>query len=457
MEKEKDPSLNEILQLYADQGVTNLYVKKLAPNDNSKNQIYLSGSFSTLNLIPHCEDYKVSKITEKNGAVIHSKVNFFWLNAFGVEQAEYSKLILYPKYPEVRLSGFLQGCKSAPSKWMKVPEKHERPFYKGRFLFLGIEPSGKIIAYLSIPHSSISLQVQDLISKNSCDEGVLLDVTSLLKNHSKAPFSFDTWNEVSLALKKIHEKGWIKGKRLKKGALVNYNKLNGGGYTLEAELGIEPNGYAEPDYLGWEVKSFKVKDFSKLKGHRITLFTPEPDGGIYNELSFLEWIKTYGYPDTLGRPDRLNFGGYFRVGKLNERTGLTLEMSNFNEKEKTNFTFEGILGLIDKNNKIAASWSYKKLISHWKKKHNKAVYVPALKESFNGHLHYNYSPFVLKGEGTDFFIFLSLLKERFLFLDPGMKVENVTTYPKIHKRSQFRMLSTYLDKMYYEFNQVDVR
>jgi len=27
---------------------------------------------------------------------------------------------------------------------------------------------------------------------------------------------------------------------------------NRGGYTLEAELGITPNGYSEPDFMGWE-------------------------------------------------------------------------------------------------------------------------------------------------------------------------------------------------------------
>ncbi|MEO0062747.1 MAG: hypothetical protein RLZZ08_1307, partial [Pseudomonadota bacterium] len=32
-------------------------------------------------------------------------------------------------------------------------------------------------------------------------------------------------------------------------------------YTLEAELGITPNGIAEPDFQGWEVKQYGVRDF----------------------------------------------------------------------------------------------------------------------------------------------------------------------------------------------------
>jgi hypothetical protein len=39
---------------------------------------------------------------------------------------------------------------------------------------------------------------------------------------------------------------------------------NCGGYTLEAELGITPNGYSEPDFLGWEVKQFGVANFARV-------------------------------------------------------------------------------------------------------------------------------------------------------------------------------------------------
>ncbi len=36
------------------------------------------------------------------------------------------------------------------------------------------------------------------------------------------------------------------------GSITPYLARNGGGYTLEAELGILPNSYSEPDLLGWE-------------------------------------------------------------------------------------------------------------------------------------------------------------------------------------------------------------
>ena len=52
--------------------------------------------------------------------------------------------------------------------------------------------------------------------------------------------------------------------------------------TLEAELGITPNGYAEPDFMGWEVKQYGVTDFIAIRPRSpVTLMTPEPTGGIY--------------------------------------------------------------------------------------------------------------------------------------------------------------------------------
>ena len=46
-------SLGQLLELMRLQGAVRLYAKKLAPNDNSKNQIYLGGDFSALNVIPY--------------------------------------------------------------------------------------------------------------------------------------------------------------------------------------------------------------------------------------------------------------------------------------------------------------------------------------------------------------------------------------------------------------------
>ena len=49
----------------------------------------------------------------------------------------------------------------------------------------------------------------------------------------------------------------------------------GGGFTLEAELGI-PKVLAHAQHLGWEVKQFAVEDYERIESAKpITLMTPE--------------------------------------------------------------------------------------------------------------------------------------------------------------------------------------
>ncbi len=75
----------------------------------------------------------------------------------------------------------------------------------------------------------------------------------------------------------FHEQGWIRSKRLNaQGEIISCEAPQCGGYTLEAELGIIPNGRAEPDFLDWEIKNFSVTNFEKFKSKIITLMTPEP-------------------------------------------------------------------------------------------------------------------------------------------------------------------------------------
>ena len=115
-------SLAQLLDLMRHHGAIRIYAKKLAPNDNSKNQVYLGGDFSALNIIPHGEIY--SDDAEVAGAVrdrAKAPVDFYWIDEAGRHQAPNTGLILYPKYPEVRMSGFLLGCKATPSAIMRIP------------------------------------------------------------------------------------------------------------------------------------------------------------------------------------------------------------------------------------------------------------------------------------------------------------------------------------------------
>ncbi|WP_228414791.1 hypothetical protein [Chryseobacterium sp. G0201] len=48
-------NLESLKQVFLDNGCKKVYVKKLAPNDNSKNQVYLAGNFEILNIFPISE------------------------------------------------------------------------------------------------------------------------------------------------------------------------------------------------------------------------------------------------------------------------------------------------------------------------------------------------------------------------------------------------------------------
>src|SRR3546814_10709373 len=68
-------------------------------------------------------------------------------------------------------------------------------------------------------------------------------------------------------------------------------------FTLEAELGITPNGYAEPDFMGWEIKQYGVRDFVSFRPKSpVTLMTPEPTGGVYRTEGVAAFMKRFGYP-----------------------------------------------------------------------------------------------------------------------------------------------------------------
>ena len=50
-------NLQNLKSLFIDNGCTKIYIKKLSPNDNSKNQVYFGGSFEILNILPISEKF----------------------------------------------------------------------------------------------------------------------------------------------------------------------------------------------------------------------------------------------------------------------------------------------------------------------------------------------------------------------------------------------------------------
>lgn len=426
-------NLQNLKQIFADQGCKKLYVKRLSPNDNSKNQVYLGGSFEILNIFPISE-IKTEEAGDWNRERFKATINFSWIREDGnIYPAPNSQLILYPKYPEVRFSGFLARCENPPSDLMTQR-------LADRLLFLSISEKGEILGFVTAPDSEIA---QEFNSTHFHEEIGVFKVIDL-------PVTVNNKQRLLEELYRIYELDWITSKRLdSSGNVLPCNASNCGGYTLEAELGITPNGYSEPDFLGWEVKQFGVANFKRINSSVITLMTPEPTDGFYKTEGTDKFLLKYGYADKTGREDRINFGGIHKAGIRHNSTNLEMQLIGFDLESGKIRNTNGRIALVDTEGVETACWSFSSMLLHWNRKHNQACYVPSLSEN-NEIRKYKYGNEIILGMGTDFQLFLKQMAIGNIYYDPGIKMENVSTKPKIKKRSQFRMKSQFLGNLYKE-------
>ena len=431
--------LQNLKSVFADSGCEKIYVKNLAANDNSKNQVYLGGSFEILNILPITEIVN-EEAGEWEKERFKAKIDFSWISEEGqIFPAPKSQLILYPKYPEVRFSGFLMGCENAPSELMtaRLPD---------RLLFFSISDRGKILGYVAAPDSQIADEFS--AEKVSAQHGIFKVI--------ELPSVRDSRARLIHELLRIHEKGWIRSKRLdRNGEILSCESSNCGGYTLEAELGITPNGYSEPDFLGWEIKQFGVRNFSRVSSSVITLMTPEPTAGIYKSEGAEAFLRKYGYADRNGREDRINFGGIHKAGLRQPTTALEMQLIGFDRESGKIRNADGRIALVDCAGNETASWSFSSMLLHWNRKHNQACYVPScsVKEPER---QYQYGSNIILGSGTDFQLFLQQMDLGNIYYDPGIKMENASSRPIIKKRSQFRIKSLYLKNLYKENTVLDI-
>lgn len=432
-------TLKNLKSLFNNYGCNEIYVKKLAPNDNSKNQVYFGGDFEILNVLP-ISDITTVEAGDWRRERFKASLNFAWITSDGhLSPANHAQLILYPKYPEVRFSGFLLGSKNAPSELMTQR-------LAGRLLFIAVDKTGTVLGYVANPNSELAREFNK--EKDLGEHGVfsIIELPQIANNRAV----------LLRELTRIHNQGWIDSKRLdSNGNILPCRASNCGGYTLEAELGVTPNGFSEPDFMGWEIKQFGVKKFDNINSSVITLMTPEPTDGLYKTKGTEYFIRTYGYPDKLGRPDRLNFGGIHKAGQVHSTTKLEMKLIGFDQKSGKIRNSNGCISLIDQKGNETASWSFSSMLLHWNRKHDKACYVPSLADTI-GDRKYKYGNNVILGTGTDFQLFLSQMANGNIYYDPGIKLENLSTKPKIKKRSQFRIKSRFLPSLYKKNEIIDV-
>lgn len=446
--------LEKLLCLFKKFSVKQVYLKKLSPNDNSKNQPYFGPHLTDLSFLPS-GDIEASK-SESNKAIsgrekikYQASLDLTWVDGSGnIYPAPNAKLIYYPQYPEVRFSGFMRGSGIDISYWMSPAKKGRSP---DRWLILGVNDSQKIFSYLATPDSYLASELNSM--SLAPNYGVFSKIAI-----SNRQVEIGTKQILFNKLAEIYQMGWINGQKLdKQGISKAYMAPNGGGYTLEALLGITPNGSSAPDYLGWEIKQFGVQAFPDKAAKQTTLMTPEPNGGIYCTDGPIQCVKIYGYPDKRGRLDRLNIGGKHLHGKRCNSTALTLKIDGFDHEKRRITKAEGSILLLDDNSKVAMSWSFEKILNHWKKKHSQAAYIPCLMKRVQNNTQYMFGSCIKLGVGTNFELFLSAVIDGYVFYDPGIKLENLSSDNSLLKRrSQFRIYHKNLKQLYEKFELHDI-
>lgn len=429
--------LASLLARFSELGAVRAFCKPLAENDNSKQQIYLGGNLDVVQMFPF---QKVETTPNGKDSTYKAKLDFSWIDSGMTERATGAQLILYPQYPEVRLSGFLRGCKQAPNEHLRPVPASQRRFNNGsdgRILFFGITRDGETLAYLAPADSALAQEYQHRQAKGEFPrESVFFNLPLLGR---------DSMSILLQKLIEIRDFGWQPSIKLSKtGKAKPYNARNGGGYTLEALLGIIPNGRAEPDFLGWEIKAYS--------GSRITLMTPEPDGGMYCEDGFKPFVRKFGHAT---KDDTLYFTGTHRANCRNENTGLTLIVRGFNPVKNVIEDVSGAVELLTDEGGAAAAWSFGGLMIGWNKKHAQAAYVPYESERGKAPAYRYFSP-ALMGEGTDLTRYLAELCAGRVIFDPASKIMNASTAkPSVKARSQFRMSVKHLTGLYQKFGPVE--
>lgn len=441
--------LSTVLSMLNDNGATEVLYKILPRNANSKNQVYLAPDLSQLGKIPSGDVTLHESTSLKGGgadAVFRASLEFYWIGQDGNGfLAPAAKLIFYPQYPEVRFSGFLKGCREAPSI---LYDKEKRGSEAGRVIVLGVGNGRKVFALTLPPESPAAKQIQDYQPQDAYGAFFILPLSGLARSGG--------FEELMRQLCKIHRRSWVPSTRLdRNGVLVPCNSSNCNGNTLESLLGIRSNGYSQPDFMGWEVKARQVAHSEKAGSSVVTLFTPEPNSGIYVEQGVEAFLRTYGYPDTLGRADRVNFGGVYRASDAaHGRTGLRLVLDGFDAASGA-YVPSGAIRMLDQKDKEAMAWSFVKLMDHWKAKHAHAAFVPA-QQQLNPVRQYRYGKQILIGEGAEFRLFLASVHAGHVYYDPGIKMEAQSTdKPLIKRRSQFRVTSKNISSLYASTRLVD--
>lgn len=453
-------SFSQTIEILKKRQCTSILIKKLGRNNNDKNQIYIHSNPDFLNnifdLTFSYRDPSTSK--KKKGTLLPIPIarfnNFSWIDTQGMcVPVPDCKGIFYAQYPEVRLSGF-------KSDHGIIPGALSLQFVKthpdiSRFLLIGADSAGRAYAILTVAPGDDFIDEYDKLPFSPDSRACKFIETAATETGSE--------RLKSLLTERVAGKN-VKGCRLDvSGQTLPFTGTQVHGYTLEHELGILPNASKSGDIFGIELKCFTSK--------KLTLFTPEPDGGLYFE-NFNDFMLRYGY----AKEAVYRFTGLHRAGKISEKSGLSLLVLCSDKDSQDNSLRDYIIErpfkeqlknlqvvLMDEDGVVAASWSLSRLLNNWGVKHNEVVYIPAevcinhieeeVKDGFTKRVTFGSKVLWCKRSSVERMI--KAIATGTIFLDPAPKYD--PDNPKNNKRrSQWRINNIYRDAthLYEEAKQV---
>lgn len=425
-------------------GVERLLLKELSENDNSKNQVYLGPDYSALRMLPAGELVtEQCRSTKKKEPMFIAKaaLHFWWVDTEGQFLAPRAQLILYPQYPEVRMSGFLRDCANPPSDLMATR-------LSGRMMFLGVA-GRQIFAVVEGADSPVCAEVRQKLASDVFGdrEGVFHSIPVNGKTDTHRTSLCQT-------LLEIHEAGWIQSSRLDAaGNKISYAAQNGAGYTLEAACGISPNGSPLPDFLGWELKASQTGHWPVLTpGARITLMTPEPTAGLYAE-DLDSFRERYANPKG---PGAMYFTGTRGVGTGKKGDTLVLELEGIENAKILSPATASIVLRDTVRGEIAAGWPVLPMLEHWRNKHSRTAYIPYEKRDGSPVPEYRYSNMVRLAEGEDFSLLLKAFAAGLIVHDPGVKFTLSNGKWITKRRNQFRTRAEHIQTLYKRCADTDI-
>lgn len=433
-------TIDVVSRLMSRRGVTNIALKLLpARQDNDKNQFYFGRDLTSggATFIPSRNLRGSTTTSTKPGAagktLFQADVDFVWITQNGEAVAPQAKLIFYPQYPEARLSGLIEGCENPPRT---LYLRRLGAQVAGRVLVLGTTDAGRTYGLLLPPQSPAARSFVEL-APTLQRFGLLY----LWRIHGDRALASD---EIAAELHGVHLRGWVPGCRLTRNGVVLYYARPAGGATLEAQLGVVTNAIDGPDFQGWELKQHS--------GPVLTLFTSEPDAGIYRD-DFYTFMRRYG----VDNGSRHDFTGIQRVGAGPHKTnGLQLTLVGYRSEE--DYDPDGAVALVDGAGTVVASWSFVRFLDHWMRKHARTVFVPSEK---NDRLRaYRFQSDVRLARGAAFKLLLRAIAAGKVYYDPACRAAfdhlDRVIPSQSKRRNQWRVHVRDLNSLYTELLPTDV-